>query len=45
MSDLLYLKDVFVEVLLELFVGIVDAELLKRVLLKHLKPKYVQHTD
>ena len=27
--NLLYLEDVFVEVLLELFVGIVDAELLE----------------
>ena len=44
-TDLLYLEDVFVEVLLELFIGIVDAELLKRVLLEHFKAKDVQHTD
>ena len=43
--NLLYLEDVFVEVLLELLVGIVDAELLKRVLLEHFKAKDVQHTD
>ena len=45
MSNLLYLEDVFVEVLLELLIGVVDAKLLKRVLLEHLKTKDVQHTN
>ena len=39
------LEDVLVEVLLQLLVGVVDAELLKRVLLIHFKPKDVQHPD
>ena len=43
--NLLYLEDVFVEVLLELLIGIVDAKLLKRVLLKHFKAKDVQHAN
>ena len=45
MSDLLQFEDVFVEVLLQLFVGIVDTELLKRVPLEHLKPEYVKNSD
>ena len=45
MPNLLYLEDVLVEILLELLIGIVDAELLKRVLLEHFKAKDVQHTN
>lgn len=44
-AHLFQLEDVLVEVLLQLLVGVVDAELLKRVLLEHLKPKDVQHSD
>ena len=36
---------VFVEVVLQLLVGVVDTELLKGVLLKHLEPKDVENTD
>ena len=35
----------FVEVLLQLLIGIVDTELLKRIFLKHFKPKDVQNTN
>ena len=45
MSNLLELKDVFVKVLLELFVSIVDAKLLKGVLPEHFKTKDVQYTN
>lgn len=45
MPNLLYLEDVLVEILLELLIGIVDAELLKRILLEHFKAKDVQHTN
>lgn len=38
-------KDVLVEVKLDLLVGNVDAELLKRVLLEVFKTKYVQDAD
>ena len=34
-----------VEVLLQLFVGVVNAELLKRVVLENLEPEYVQHSN
>ena len=39
------LEDVFVEVLLQLLVSIVDTKLLKGVLLEHLKTKDVQDTN
>ncbi len=42
---LFQLEDVLVEILLQLLVGIVDAELLKRVLLEDLKPKDIQHSN
>lgn len=45
LSNLFKLEDVFVEVLLQLFIGIVDTELLKGVLLKNLKAKDVQHAN
>ena len=45
MSNLLELEDVFVEVLLELFISIVDAKLLKGVLPEDFKTKDVQHTN
>ena len=38
-------EHMFVEILLELLVGIVDAELLEGVLVVHLKTKDVQHSD
>lgn len=44
-THLFHFEDVLVEVLLELFIGIVDAELLKRVLQEHLKTKYVQYSN
>ena len=44
-AHLLNLEDVLVEILLQLLVGIIDAKLLKRVLLKNFKAKYVQHSD
>lgn len=44
-THLFHFEDVLVEVLLELLVGIVDAELLKGVLQKHLKTKYVKHSN
>ena len=42
---LFYFEYVFVEVLLEVFVGKVNAKLLKRVPGKHFKSKNVQHTN
>ena len=45
MSNLLKLEDVFVEVLLELLISIVDAKLLEGVLPEDFKTKDVQHTN
>ena len=42
---LLQFEDVFVEVLLQLLVGVVDAELLKGVLLEDFKAKYIKHSN
>ena len=39
------LEDVLVEVILQVLVGVVDAELLKAVAPEVLKPKDVQHPD
>lgn len=43
-SDLLQHEDVVVKVILQLFISIVDAELLKAISLKVFKAKDVQHT-
>lgn len=45
MSYLFKLEDVLVEVVLETFVGEVDAELLETVVLIVLKTKNIQHSD
>lgn len=45
MPYLLKLEDVLVEVMLETFIGKVDAELFKAVVLEVLKTKNVQHSD
>lgn len=42
---LLHLEDMLVEVLLQLLIGQVDAELLKVILLEALKAINVQHTN
>ena len=44
-TDLLKLEDVLVEVILQVFVGVVDTELFEAVASKVLKPKDVQHPD
>ena len=38
-------KDMLVEVVLDLFISDVDAQLFKRVVIKILKPKYVQYPN
>lgn len=43
-SDLLQREDVMVKIILQLFISIVDAELLKAVGLKVFKAKDVQYT-
>ena len=43
-SHLFKFEDVFVEVMLQLLIGIVNAELFKGVHLKHFEAKYVQHS-
>ena len=43
--DLLKLKDVLIEVILQVFIGVVDAELFKAVAIKILKPKDVQNSN
>ena len=42
---LLKLEDVLVDVILQCFISVVDAQLLKTVCLEVLKPKHVQDTD
>ena len=42
-ADLFKLEDMLVEVVLEVLVGVVDAELLEAVLVEVLKAKDVQH--
>jgi hypothetical protein len=45
-ADLLFdLEDMFVEVQLELLVGVIDTELFERVFLKVLETENVQHSD
>ena len=43
--DLLQLEDVLIEVLLQLFVGIINAELFKWIILEHFKTKNIQHSN
>jgi hypothetical protein len=45
MPHLFKLEDVLVEVILQVLIGVVDAELLKTVTPKVLKPKDVQNTN